>query len=114
MQLWVADAAGSRVRVVGLDGQTVRVVATAAGAPLRQPIDVAFDPASNRAWVLSAEAKKASAVEPGEPVAVTRFLHAYDLDGNYVASYGSRDADITRAGVAARRRARVRLRCVPG
>jgi sugar lactone lactonase YvrE len=98
MQLWVADAAESRVRVIGLDGRTVRVVAAAAGAPLRRPIDVAFDSASGRAWVLSGDAKKTIALDPGEPVAVTRFLHAYDLDGNYVASYGSRDAEITRAG----------------
>lgn len=84
--LWVADVAASCVRVLRLDGTPFATLTSAGGAPLSQPIDVAVDPASGRAWVV-----RFSAYElPGEPAAAGRFLHAFALDGEYVGSYAPR------------------------
>ncbi len=99
MALWVADYYANEVRVVRPDGTDVTAIRTVDGAPLYGPIDVAIDAAAGRAWVLVGEAKDAPA--PGEPIAVARFLHAFDLAGNYVASYVSRGGaagQLTRAG----------------
>ena len=75
MELWVADSDESRIRVVGLDGATARVVASIGGFRIRQPVDVAIDAAARRAWVLSGEAKKASGLLTGEPLFLTKLVH---------------------------------------
>jgi hypothetical protein len=62
-------------------------------------VDVAIDASAGRAWVLVGGAKKDAA--PGEPVAVARYLHAFDLAGQYVASYlpqGGGSGMLTRGG----------------
>ena len=98
MQLWIADSQESRVRVVGLDGATVRIVSSIGGYPIRQPVDVAIDAAAQRAWILSGDAKKASSLLTGEPALFTKFVHGFTLDGGYTGSFGSRDGELVRAG----------------
>jgi hypothetical protein len=62
-------------------------------------VDVAIDASAGRAWVLVGGAKKDAA--PGEPVAVARYLHAFDLAGEHVDSYlpqGGGRGMLTRGG----------------
>jgi sugar lactone lactonase YvrE len=100
MTLWVADADAGRVRLVRPDGTTVAAIASAGGAPLRVPSDVAIDAAAGRAWVLTAGAKREDELGT-EPLAAARFLHAFDLSGQYLASHatlGPNPGQLTRAG----------------
>jgi hypothetical protein len=96
----VADADAGRVRVVRPDGATVAVIASAGGAPLLVPSDVAVDAAAGKAWVLAAGAKREDDLN-GAPIAAARFLHAFDLSGQYVASHvpvGANVGQLSRAG----------------
>ena len=102
LTLWVADADAGRVRVIRPDGATAGVIASAGGAPLLAPSDVAID--GGRAWVLASGAKREDELY-GLPIAAARFLHAFDLSGQYVGSsvpMGSTAGQLSRGdGVAA-------------
>lgn len=101
MALWVADPEAGRVRVVRLDGATLAVIDAAGGAPLGDPVDVAIDGSSGRAWILRGSAKTEGGLAAGEPIAAARFLHAFDLAGGHLASFvasGGGPGQLTRAG----------------
>jgi hypothetical protein len=96
--LWIADGGAGVVRVVRPDGADVATIRVAGGAPLREPVDVAVDAAGGRAYVLTDASSEGGA---GEPLAVSRSLHAYDLAGVYLASSlpcGAGPALLSRAG----------------
>ncbi len=74
--LWVAELDAGRVRILRPDGTPVTAISTAGATPLGNPVDVAVDEAGGKVWVLDQEANAAG-----------NFLHAYDLDGNWLGSY---------------------------
>jgi hypothetical protein len=98
-RLWIAETGADRVRVITPDGATVARLTAAGGAPLVGPVDVAIDAAAGRAWVLVGGAE--SSVPAGAPIAAARYLHAFDLAGQYLGSYlpqGGGAGKLTRGG----------------
>jgi sugar lactone lactonase YvrE len=99
--LWVADSAAGEVRIVRPDGSTAARLTDAGGGSLAGVSDVAIDPARGKGWVLRFAPPAESALAAGAPLQEARFLHAFDLDGNYGASFvavGSGAGKLTRAG----------------
>jgi hypothetical protein len=74
--LWITELDADRVRILRPDGTLVTMISQAGSVPLGSPIDVAVDSGGSKVWVLDKE-----------PNAAGLFLHAYDLDGNYLGSY---------------------------
>ncbi len=101
MTLWIADNTAGRVRVVRLDGTTFATIRYVNGVALDGVTDVAIDAAGGKAWVMKQSATAETDLAPGQPIQAARFLHAFDLDAAYLASYvpmGGAPGQISRAG----------------
>ena len=99
--LWMAERAAGQLRAIRLDGTTFATIRYVNGVALDGVTDVAVDAAAGKAWVLKQSAKAETDLAPGEPIQAARFLHAFDLDAAYLASYvpmGGALGQISRAG----------------
>ncbi|WP_242344289.1 PKD domain-containing protein [Anaeromyxobacter terrae] len=97
--LWIAERHANRVRALRADGSVAVTLAQAGTTVLKEPVDVALDPAAGLVWV---------ALETNES---GKLVHAFRPDGTYVSSiigFGGGPGQVTRAaGLAVDRAGRV-------
>ena len=101
MAIWIVESDLLRIRVVRPDGARVAFVTDAGGYGLNGMIDIAFDSAAGRAWVLFMNPYPESQLPSALPIAAARFVHSYDRSFVYAGSYlsvGGGAGQLTRAG----------------